>query len=127
VEDIVDTGLTMSFLVDLLKERNPRSIRVCALLDKRKRRKVPFKADYVGFVIDDSFVVGYGLDFNEEARSLPDICVIKEGKQGDIYQANLSQRLCVQMNTDPYFLYKKLRQINPSPFHACLTAGGSIS
>jgi hypoxanthine phosphoribosyltransferase len=78
VEDIVDTGLTMSFLVDWLKERNPRSVRVCALLDKRKRRKAPFEADYVGFAIDNGFVVGYGLDFNEQARFLPDICVIRE-------------------------------------------------
>lgn len=78
VEDIVDTGLTLSFLVDWLKERNPRTIRVCAFLDKRKRRQAPFEADYVGFVIDDGFIVGYGLDFNEEARFLPDICVIRE-------------------------------------------------
>ncbi|PIP08106.1 MAG: hypoxanthine phosphoribosyltransferase [Syntrophobacteraceae bacterium CG23_combo_of_CG06-09_8_20_14_all_50_8] len=78
VEDIVDTGLTLSFLVDWLKERTPRTIRVCAFLDKRKRRKAPFEADYVGFVIDDGFIVGYGLDFNEKARFLPDICVIRE-------------------------------------------------
>lgn len=78
VEDIVDTGLTLSFLVDWLKERNPRTIRVCAFLDKRKRRQAPFEADYVGFVIDDGFIVGYGLDFNEKARFLPDICVIRE-------------------------------------------------
>jgi hypoxanthine phosphoribosyltransferase len=78
VEDIVDTGLTLSFLVDWLKERNPRSIRVCAFLDKRKMRKTPFEADYVGFTIDDGFVVGYGLDFNEQGRFLPDICIIRE-------------------------------------------------
>ena len=78
VEDVVDTGLTLSFLVNWLKERNQCSIKVCAFLDKRKRRRVPFEADYVGFTIDDGFVVGYGLDFNEKARFLPDICVIKE-------------------------------------------------
>ena len=78
VEDVVDTGLTLSFLVNWLKERNPCSIKVCAFLDKRKRRRVPFEADYVGFTIDDGFVVGYGLDFNEKARFLPDICVIEE-------------------------------------------------
>lgn len=78
VEDVLDTGLTLSFLVNWLKERNPHSIKVCAFLDKRKRRRVPFEADYVGFTIDDGFVVGYGLDFNEEARFLPDICIIKE-------------------------------------------------
>ncbi len=77
VEDIVDTGLTLTFLVDWLRERNPRSLKVCALLDKRKRRLVPFEADYVGFTIEDGFVVGYGLDFDEKSRFLPDICTIK--------------------------------------------------
>jgi hypoxanthine phosphoribosyltransferase len=78
VEDIVDTGLTLSFLVKTLKERSPRSLKVCVFLDKKTRRKVPFTADYTGFTIDDGFVVGYGLDFNEQARFLPDVYVIKE-------------------------------------------------
>jgi hypoxanthine phosphoribosyltransferase len=78
VEDIVDTGLTLQYLVDWLKERNPRSLKVCAFLDKRKRRKVSFEADYVGFTIDDGFVVGYGLDFNEQFRFLPEVYVIKQ-------------------------------------------------
>ena len=78
VEDIVDTGLTLSFLVDKLKEREPESLKVCVLLDKKERRKVPFEAEYVGFDIPDRFVVGYGLDFNEMYRFLPDICVIEE-------------------------------------------------
>jgi hypoxanthine phosphoribosyltransferase len=78
VEDIVDTGLTLSFLVAALKERAPRSLKVCVFLDKKMRRKVPFEADYTGFAIDDGFVVGYGLDFNEQARFLPDVYVIKE-------------------------------------------------
>ena len=78
VEDVIDTGLSLSFLVDWLKERNPRSLKVCVFLDKKARRKAPFEADYVGFTIDDRFVVGYGLDYNEKARFLPDICVIKE-------------------------------------------------
>jgi hypoxanthine phosphoribosyltransferase len=78
VEDVVDSGLTLSFLVKLLQERNPRSLKVCTLLDKRARRQVPFEADYVGFSIEDRFVVGYGIDFNEKARSLPNVCVIKE-------------------------------------------------
>ena len=78
VEDVIDTGLSLSFLVDSLKERNPHSLKVCVFLDKKARRKVPFEADYVGFTIDDHFVVGYGLDFNEKARFLPDICIIKE-------------------------------------------------
>ena len=78
VEDIVDTGLTLQYLTDWLKERNPRSLKVCAFLDKRKRRKVSFEADYVGFTIDDGFVVGYGLDFNEQYRYLPEVYVIKQ-------------------------------------------------
>lgn len=78
VEDIVDTGITLSYLMNWFRERDPRSLRVCALLDKRARRKVVFEADYVGFAIDDGFVVGYGLDFNEKARFLPDIYVIQE-------------------------------------------------
>lgn len=78
VEDIVDTGLTLKYLVEWLKERSPRSLRVCALLDKRKRRKVPFESDYVGFTMDDGFLVGYGLDFGERYRFLPDIYVIKQ-------------------------------------------------
>ncbi len=79
VEDIVDTGLTLTFLVDWFKERNPASLKVCAFLDKRRRRRVPFEADYVGFSIDDGFVVGYGLDFDEQARFLPDVYVIETG------------------------------------------------
>ena len=79
VEDIVDSGLTLTFLVNWLQERNPLSIRVCALLDKRARRQVDFEADYVGFTVDEGFIVGYGLDVDEKARFLPDICVIKEG------------------------------------------------
>ncbi|MGD0168284.1 MAG: hypoxanthine phosphoribosyltransferase [Smithella sp.] len=78
VEDILDTGLTLQYLVSWLKERNPDSLKICVLLDKRKRRKVSFEADYVGFTIDDGFVVGYGLDFNEKYRFSPDIYVIKQ-------------------------------------------------
>jgi hypoxanthine phosphoribosyltransferase len=78
VEDIVDTGLTLQYLADWLKERNPRSLKVCAFLDKRKRRKVAFEADYVGFTIDDGFVVGYGLDYNEQYRFLPEVYVLKQ-------------------------------------------------
>ena len=78
VEDIVDTGLTLKYLVEWLKERSPSSLKVCALLDKRKRRKVDFEADYVGFTMDDGFLVGYGLDFGERYRFLPDIYVIKQ-------------------------------------------------
>ena len=77
VEDIADTGLTLQYLTGWLKERNPRSLKVCAFLDKRKRRKVVFEADYVGFTLDDGFVVGYGLDFNGQYRYLPEVYVIK--------------------------------------------------
>jgi hypoxanthine phosphoribosyltransferase len=78
VEDIVDTGLTISRLVDVLRERMPASLKVCAFLDKRERREVPFVVDYVGFAIPDAFVVGYGLDFNEKYRYLPDVCVLRD-------------------------------------------------
>ncbi len=78
VEDIVDTGLTLSYLIDRLKEREPRTLRVCVFLDKHERRKVPFVAEYVGFHVEDLFVVGYGLDYNEKFRFLPDIYVIEE-------------------------------------------------
>jgi hypoxanthine phosphoribosyltransferase len=76
VEDIVDTGLTLSYLVQAFTERCPRSLKVCAFMDKRLRRKVAFEADYVGFTIDDGFVVGYGLDFNEKARFFPDVYIV---------------------------------------------------
>ena len=79
VEDIVDTGLTLRYIVDIFTARNPKSIKVCAFLDKRKRRKIPFEADYVGFTMDDGFVVGYGLDYNEEYRYLPDVCTLEAG------------------------------------------------
>jgi hypoxanthine phosphoribosyltransferase len=83
VEDIVDTGCTLSFLVDWLRERNPRTLKVCAFLDKKGRRKVPFDADYVGFSIKDDFVVGYGLDFNEMSRFLPEIWLVRELGEGE--------------------------------------------
>jgi len=78
IEDIIDTGLTISFLMDKLKERNPNSLKVCVFLDKKHRREIELNADYVGFTMDEGFVVGYGLDCNEMDRFLPDVCVIKE-------------------------------------------------
>jgi hypoxanthine phosphoribosyltransferase len=81
VEDILDTGLTLTFLRKHLQQHQPRSMRIAALLDKPSRRKVPVEADYVGFKVPDQFVVGYGLDFNEHYRNLPDICVLEEGEQ----------------------------------------------
>lgn len=80
VEDILDTGLTLTYLKKLLMARQPQSLRIAALLDKPSRRKQPIKADYVGFSIPDEFVVGYGLDYAEKYRNLPDICVVpREG------------------------------------------------
>ncbi len=77
VEDIVDTGLTLSYLVDNLRAREPATIKVCTLLDKPDRRTVDVTIDYNGFTIPDEFVVGYGLDFNERYRNLPYIAVLK--------------------------------------------------
>lgn len=77
VEDILDSGLTLSYLTQLLASRAPASIRLCTLLDKPERRKVPIKPDYVGFTIPDEFVVGYGLDYNEQYRQLPYIGILK--------------------------------------------------
>lgn len=79
VEDIVDTGLTLRHIVETLKLKKPKSIKVCTFLDKRARRKVLFEADYVGFTLDDGFIVGYGLDFSEQYRFLPDVYVILTG------------------------------------------------
>ena len=76
VEDILDTGLTMTYLKNLLMTRQPRSLKIAALLDKPSRRKLPLEGDYVGFKIPDEFVVGYGLDYAEKYRNLADICVI---------------------------------------------------
>ena len=76
-EDIVDTGLTLSYLIENLKARNPLSVKVVTLLDKAARRKVEITPDYNGFSILDEFVVGYGLDFNEEFRNLPYVGVLK--------------------------------------------------
>ena len=78
VEDIVDSGVTLSYLVHVLEQRRPRSIRIAALLDKPERRKSPVKVDYVGFQIPDEFVIGYGLDFAEDYRNLRDVCVLEQ-------------------------------------------------
>ena len=75
VEDIIDTGITLSNLDVVLKERNPNSITYVCMLDKPSRRKVDFDADIVGIVIDNLFVIGFGLDYNEQFRNLKDVCV----------------------------------------------------
>jgi hypoxanthine phosphoribosyltransferase len=77
VEDIVDTGLTIAHLMDLFRTRQPRSVKVCSLLHKPARAKVDVKVDYLGFTIEDRFVVGYGLDFAERYRNLPYIGVVE--------------------------------------------------
>jgi len=76
VEDIVDTGLTLSYLQDTLRARGPKTLRTACLLSKPSRRKTDVKVEYVGFTIDDHFVVGYGLDYAEQFRNLPYIGVI---------------------------------------------------
>jgi hypoxanthine phosphoribosyltransferase len=77
VEDIVDTGLTLDYIIDNLKTRRPASLRICALLNKQERREVDVPLDYVGFDIPDKFVIGYGLDYDEKYRNLPFIGVLK--------------------------------------------------
>lgn len=75
IEDIVDTGITISYLMGYLKSRGPASVRLCALLDKPSRRQIPVEIDYLGYTVPDKFIVGYGLDAGEKFRHLPDICV----------------------------------------------------
>lgn len=82
VEDIVNTGMTMDFLLERLRERNPASLEVCALLDKAERRLSPVDVRYVGFQIPNEFVVGYGLDYRELYRNLPFVCVLRR----DVYE-----------------------------------------
>ena len=76
VEDIVDTGLTLQYLQDILWARNPKALRTACLLSKPSRRKINVKVDYIGFTIEDRFVVGYGLDYAEQYRNLPHIAVL---------------------------------------------------
>ena len=83
VEDIVDTGLTLKYLTEHLRQQEPAGLKVCALLDKPARRQVPVTIDYLGFSIPDEFVVGYGLDYAGRYRNLPDICVLRR----EIYEA----------------------------------------
>jgi len=80
VEDIVDSGVTLNYLLHVLEQRRPRSIRIAALLDKPERRMRPVHVSYVGFQIPDEFVVGYGLDYGEKYRNLDDICVMEGGE-----------------------------------------------
>ncbi len=78
VEDILDSGITLTYLASLLEQRRPKSLKIATLLDKPERRLRPVEVAYVGFHIPDEFVVGYGLDYAEDYRNLPDICVLTE-------------------------------------------------
>lgn len=78
VEDIVDSGLTIKYVKELLEKRQPKRLKTCTLLDKRARRKVQFECDYVGYTFEDGFVVGYGIDYAECYRNLPEIYILKE-------------------------------------------------
>ena len=84
VEDIIDTGLTLNYLTDILKKRGASSVKICTLLDKPERRSVEVNVDYLGFEIPDEFVVGYGLDYAEQYRNLPYVGALKE----EVYKAD---------------------------------------
>ena len=101
VEDIVDTGKTLFYLVENLRARQPASLRICALLDKPDRRQVPIEVDYVGFEIPDKFVVGYGLDFAEGYRNLPFVGVLKEHLYKEVLtRSQILRQLKAYMNCE---------------------------
>ena len=77
IEDIVDTGITLSFIKEYLADRNPKSVKICTMLDKPSRRVADIQAEYVGFTVDDLFIVGYGLDFDQKYRDLPYISYLE--------------------------------------------------
>ena len=77
IEDIVDTGLTTSFLLDYLKRKRPASLKLCALTDKPSRRQIPVNIDYLGFTVPDKFIVGYGIDWDEKFRHLPELYTLE--------------------------------------------------
>jgi hypoxanthine phosphoribosyltransferase len=92
VDDIIDTGLTMDYLLETLKARYPASLRVCALLDKRPRRRREVPIDFRGFEIPDKFVIGYGLDYAGRYRNLPYIAVLKQDLYGEMTTAEVDRR-----------------------------------
>lgn len=81
IEDILDTGRTLSFVLKLLKKQDPASLKLVVLLDKPSRREAPVEADIVGFTIPDAFVVGYGLDYDQKYRNLPYIGVVEQDQE----------------------------------------------
>ena len=81
VEDIVDTGITLKYLKDILLRRRPKSLAICTLIDKKARREVHIDVDYVGLEMDDGFIMGYGIDCNEAYRNLPEIWVLEEDRE----------------------------------------------
>jgi len=83
IEDILDSGVTLSNLLRMLKDRNPASVALCTLLDKPARRKAHVDIDYNGFEVPDEFIIGYGLDYDERYRNMPDICILKPEVYGD--------------------------------------------
>jgi hypoxanthine phosphoribosyltransferase len=78
VEDLVDTGLTLSYLKELFKTRGPKSVKICTAFDKPSRRKVDIEVEYSGIEVPDKFIVGYGLDYAGKYRNLPDVCTLKK-------------------------------------------------
>ncbi len=78
IEDIIDTGCTLQYIIQNLETRRPKSVKICTLLDRRGRRKVDIELDYVGFVVPDKFVIGYGLDLAQKYRNLPHIAVLDD-------------------------------------------------
>ncbi len=78
VEDIIDSGLTLKYVTDMLRERRPKALKICTLLDKKARRKEDVLVDYSGFEVEDDFVVGYGIDYAEQYRNLPEIFVVEK-------------------------------------------------
>jgi hypoxanthine phosphoribosyltransferase len=76
VEDIIDTGLTLNYLQHVMSQRAPRSLKIASFLDKPSRRRIAVEGDYIGFTIEDKFVIGYGLDFNQRYRNLKDLCIL---------------------------------------------------
>ena len=80
VEDIIDTGHTTKYLIEYLQKKGPASVKLCALLDKPQRRQVPVPIGYLGFTVPNKFLVGYGLDFNEKYRQLPDIYTLEDAR-----------------------------------------------